>query len=214
MPRIVRATHIALAALLSTAALGLIVGTATAGRLSVSNQNFRATWTSLEFETASRLGRVLCPTTFEGSFHNGTIVKTLGNLVGYITRAAMGGPETCIGGETTILTETLPWHITYNGFNGTLPTITGTKFNLIRVAFVVHIASANTTCLAASTAERPMRGTVNINGSGEALTLTPERSAQIPLTGGICALTRGVMLEDPGTVTVLGSASVITVTLI
>ena len=207
--------HTALTALLATAALGLIITTATAGRLSFSNQNFRAVWTSLQFETQSRIGRVLCPVTFEGSFHNRSIVKRLGDLVGYITRAIVQGEAPpCIGGTATVLTETLPWHITYNGFDGTLPTISGTRFNLIRVAFSIFIGSGGATCLAASTAERPLRGTVNINGSGQALTLTPERNAPIPLTGGICALTRGVLLEDPGTVTQLGNNNVITVTLI
>ena len=207
-----RHTRTALTALLATAALGLIVTTATAGRLSFSNQNFRAVWTSLEFETSSRNGKMLCPITIEGSFHNRSIAKRLGDLVGYITRATVTNP--CNGGSATVLTETLPWHIIYNGFEGTLPNISGTRFNLIGVSFRIFVGESGLECLAASTSERPMRGTVNINAAHEALTLTPDRTAQIPLTGGICSLTRGIILENRGTVSVLGNNNSITITLI
>ena len=201
--------------LLATAALGMIVTTASAGRFSISNQNFRITWTSLQFETQSHLGRVLCPTTIEGSFHYRTIVKTVGALIGYITRAIVQGESPpCQGGTATVLTETLPWHVTYGGFNGTLPSISGIRLNVIGLHFLWRVEAAGVTCLMTSTAENPMRGTLNINGSGQALTFTPDRSAPMPLVGGICALTRGILLEDPGTVTLLGNNNVISVTLI
>ena len=208
-------TRLALTAMLAVVALGAMVATASAGRLSISNQNFRVTWTSLQFETQSRLGRVLCPTTIEGSFHYRTIVKTVGALIGYITRAIVQGENPpCQGGTATVLTETLPWHITYGGFDGTLPSISGIRMNLIGGSFSVFVESAGVICLARSTTANPMKGRVNINASGQALTLTPDRNAPIPLTGGICALTRGILLEDVGTVTLLGNSSIITVTLI
>jgi len=208
-------SRFALAALITTAALGAMVASSSARNLSISNQNFRITWSSLEFETTSGAGRVLCAVTLEGSFHSRTIVKTVGSLIGYITRAVVNSPESCIGGEATILTATLPWHITYGGFNGSLPTITGVRLNLIGTAFQVHI-EGSLTCLAVSTTANPARGTVVLGAGGRVESLISDRTALLPLTGGggLCGLTRGRLLENPGTVTLLGTTTPITVTLI
>src|SRR5438270_3751470 len=102
----------------ATVLLGALVGTASAARLSNSSTTFRATWTSAEF--SGGFGTPRCSLTLEGSLHSATIVKTRGSLVGYITRASVGP---CVNGSATVLTATLPWHVQYDSFTGTLPSI-------------------------------------------------------------------------------------------
>lgn len=68
----------------------------------------------------------------EGTFHYRTIVKVERSLIGYVTRAIFGRPCTGFGemweyngteGSLTSNVNSLPWHFTYDGFNGTLPNI-------------------------------------------------------------------------------------------
>jgi hypothetical protein len=107
-----------LAAILASALLlAAAASSATARSLSVSNQNIRVTWSSLEFVSGVTLR---CRVTLEGSLHSRTITKRLGTLIGAITRATFD-ERNCTNGTLRPRTETLPWHITYEGFTGTLP---------------------------------------------------------------------------------------------
>lgn len=139
----VRLTLVALAASVAFAAA---VGTASAGRFSTSNQFIRATWSSLEFTVASVVVR--CPVTLEGSFHSRTIVKVTRALIGAITRATVNqtacreGKVYANNGIETIPTigvteNTLPWHLTYESFAGTLPSITRVTLLLARFRWTV-----------------------------------------------------------------------------
>jgi hypothetical protein len=116
-------TKLLLAAMTATALMALAVGSASAGRLSVDEQNFRITWTSLEFVNASLGVRILCPTTLEGSFHSRTIVKVARSLIGYVTSAGFN-ESACRNGSMTVDRTSLPWHVSYETFSGTLPNIT------------------------------------------------------------------------------------------
>lgn len=119
-----------LAVAASAVLMATAVGSASAGRLSLSTRTFRVTWTSLEFSESSFGISIRCPVTFEGSFHSSTIAKVSGSLIGYITRAPLAS-SACTGGSgegAAFGNESLPWHIRYNGFAGTLPNIT--KVNL------------------------------------------------------------------------------------
>jgi len=110
-----RSTLVGLAAAVLMAAC---VGSATAGRLSLSHGSLvRATWAALRFQLLGITGAE-CPVTLEASYHSTTSAKVVGTLSGYMTRALLGR---CITGSATILSETLPWHIQYGGFNETLP---------------------------------------------------------------------------------------------
>ena len=73
-----RHTKPILTTLTATLTLALAVTSATANRLSVSNRNFRVTWTSLRLTNNVNANTMLCPVTLEGSFHSSTIVKTAG----------------------------------------------------------------------------------------------------------------------------------------
>lgn len=210
-----RYSKLLLASLAATAILAMAVGNASANHISLTNRNIRVTWTSLRLSNTVNSNVVLCPVTLEGSFHETSIVKTVGALVGYITRASVSNP--CTGGTATIHQESLPWHITYEGFVGTLPEIEKIKLLLIGIFF--EIREASNTCSARTELEHPAIGFVNINRTTKvAESLTPEPNTRIPLTNGaggiFCGLASGIFGEPSQTLTVLGSTTRITVTLI
>lgn len=112
------------AALVATASLASAIADASASRLSVTSELFRVTYSEMSFTTEEGSSSTRCPVTLEGSFHSKTMTKTSALLVGYITRASAG---TCTSGSITWLGETLPWHVRYESFRGTLPAITEAK---------------------------------------------------------------------------------------
>jgi len=128
-----------LATLAATIALSTLVSTASAGRLSISEQNIRAVWSALEFEASGITIR--CSITVEGTFHYRSIIKVERSLIGYVTRGIVRRP--CTGGTSWAYngTETnevlggtfansLPWHNTYEGFSGTLPSIQSVSMSI------------------------------------------------------------------------------------
>jgi hypothetical protein len=187
----------------ATVVMSLLVGAASAGRLSTSSQTGRATFSAVSFRGG--FGTTVCSVTLEGSFHTRTIVKTAGSLVGYITRAASGG---CSQGSATILTETLPWHMRYSSFTGTLPNISGIIFRIISLSFQIREPVFGITCLARSTEAAPTIATYNREAGG-ALT-TAITSSRVPTNCG----TEGELSGTSNSFTVLGSATRITITLI
>lgn len=153
-----RTCKLLIAAISAAALLGMLATTATAGRLEMSAQRWKATFAS--WEIVGVFGTSRCALTLEGSLHSRTMSKVAGSLIGYITRAGSGG---CSAFSTTVLTETLPWHVRYLGFTGTLPTI-GTLSEGI-VGFAIRIREpGGITCLFRSTETEPARGTYNIAG--------------------------------------------------
>lgn len=136
--------RLAIAAVASTVVMALVVSSAPARSFSISNQQIRAVWSPMIFRDP--LGGVVeCPVTLEGSLHSRTIAKVSYSLIGYITTARVGVPTDCVGGEATILNESLPWHVRYFGFDGTLPDITRIRILLSGGAF--RIRNPNGTCL-------------------------------------------------------------------
>jgi hypothetical protein len=210
---------------LTTAALAatlmMLVATAatSANRLSVSNRNIRTVWTALEFrEPAGFFGTVKCPVTLEGSFHYWTIAKREKALIGHISRASLNGAS-CTGGHATVLTESLPWHGTYQGFTGTLPDINEFKLLLTGVKFKIESALAGN-CLATATVEHPVLGKANVSKAFTpplVTTFTLESAQQIPLVGApTCNGANGVFSNGAadGEVTLLGNTTKIKITLI
>lgn len=120
-----RPTKALLACLTVALALLASVTTASANSISYSSRTFRTTFTPLRIGDTGPFmerGAVSCNVTLEGSYHSSTIHKVSEALVGYITRASMASP--CTGGTASFLSETLPWHLEYESFAGTLPNIT------------------------------------------------------------------------------------------
>lgn len=191
----------------ATVIFGALVGTASANRLSVSNQNIRATWTSLELINSSAGVDVRCPVTLEGSLHSATISKVAGALIGYINRATTG---TCTGGAATVLQETLPWHNTYQGFTGTLPNITTINTTVVRPGFKVTASffGIPVTCT---------YRTSNVSGiynreAGGALTSVRVEGRELAAEGSGCS--PGTLQGTSTTLTQAGTTTRITVTLI
>lgn len=199
-------THLLLAAAVAAVAalmLSAAVGTASANRLSISNRNLRSTWSSVTFEP----GEVRCAITLEGSFHSSTFNKVRGALVGHISRAIVKN-ETCTNGHVTILQERLPWHVRYHGFEGTLPSFSHLEYDLVGASAAVNISLFGITCLTTSTATNPIEWLWTIIPPSITLVW------RIPLTGPCAALGETTGSAQGGRLTLLGTATAITVRLI
>ncbi len=167
-----------LVGLTATIVMAYAVSSASANRIETSSQNFRASWSNLVFNDAARV-RVECPVTLEGSFHSRTLSKVSGQLIGFINHATVG---TCTGGTARADTETLPWHIQYNSFEGTLPNITGITLTLTNSKF--EITANNIHCIARNEQRAPAFGTVLVEASGGVTGLRALETRTIPLEGG------------------------------
>ena len=134
-----RPTKTLMACVIVAAALLASVTTTFANRISVTSRTFRSVWTPFTIRDREALGTertVRCNLTLEGSFHSGTIAKVAGSLVGYINRASLGSP--CTGGTASVLRESLPWHLEYSSFVGTLPSISELRYGLSGFALDVN----------------------------------------------------------------------------
>lgn len=193
---------IALAALGATLALAVAVGSASANRLSYSETRFRIIWTSLTFSESGGNFPISCPVTLEGSFHSATMAKVTEALVASITRAVVNNVG-CTEGQATILAESLPWHVTFQGFTGRLPNILSVRHYLIGAAFQIE-PGLGIICLARSSAMFPAAGDASREAGGAITSLTPDASLAIPVTGTACP-TAGIF-SGSGEVFVLGSS--------
>jgi len=209
MPRHTKLTLTALAAALTMAA---VVSTAHANHLSMTNTAFRNVWASLRFFGEGGIaGESRCPVTLEGTFHSATIVKSIGALVGYVTRATSGSGAACAHGSSTILQETLPWHVTYEGFSGTLPRITRVRYLLRGMSFKAEPGFG--TCKYGHPEENAAAET-NVGASGEANSLTVDSNIRLRGFGEFGCPPEGGFEGTTSSLTVLGTTTRITVRLI
>lgn len=192
---------VALAALAAALTLAVAVESASANRLSYSSQAFKIIWTSLTFSESGGNFPISCPVTLEGSFHSRTMAKVRDALVAFISRAVVNNPA-CTEGQATILSASLPWHVTYQGFSGSLPSMTGVRHYLIGAAFQVE-PGLGISCLARSTTTSPAAGDATREAGGSITSLTPDSSLPIPVTGTACP-SAGIF-SGSGEVFVLGS---------
>ena len=193
-----------LTGLLATIAMTFAVSSASASRLSISNRNIRVVWTSLDLISGTST-LIQCPVTLEGSFHSATLRKTQGALIGFISRASVRSASCTGGGGATILTETLPWHITYDSFTGSLPRPTSVVLLLAETPFNVSLFGVN--CLFGEDGTTRARGATNIEPNGLVTGLTPDPTTELPLlVGGFLCPEEG-RFGDIGRVTLLGSST-------
>ena len=201
-----RLCKLLLAAASAIVCFGAFVGIASARTFLTSSQTFRATYR--EVEIAGVFGVTVCPLTTEGSFHSRSTVKSVGSLIGYITRATLGA---CASGSATIQQLTLPWHIRYLAFTGTLPNIISIKANIIDVGARVR-EPGGIACLSRSSAAQPITATFTrtlANGEIRSADLAGTIS-----TGPECGGAAATLSAFSTSATVLNAATRITVTLI
>jgi hypothetical protein len=203
-----------LGGLIASLLLGLAVSSASANRFSVSNTKFRVTWASLSLTDLS-LVTVRCPVTLEGSLHSATIRKVAGALIGAVTRGIVKG-ESCTGGKATILQESLPWHVTYEGFVGTLPAIEAIILLLRRYALRAEALGVGAACLYKDRgrAEENLAGLLEINAAGRIGRFIPLANRYAGLFSGGFACPQRAFIEGEAEVFLLGNTTRITVTLI
>jgi hypothetical protein len=149
-----------LGGLLAATLLATLASPAVAARLSISTREWVATWR--EVRLTGGFGSTTCSLTLEGELHSKTIAKTRSSLIGYIIGAATGG---CGAFPATVLRETLPWHIQYESFTGTLPNITTAVMKIIGFAFRIR-ESFGIECLFRSTEARPLVDALRREASG------------------------------------------------
>lgn len=149
---------------LVTVLLWACATTAGANRLAFRNEyntnSWRAVWR--EMRLTGGFGTISCPLTLEGSLHSQTVTKTPSSLIGYVTAARNG---TCATLSGTVLTERLPWHLQYESFTGTLPSISSVKFKIIGFEFQIR-EGLGIACLYRSTEAAPLLETLNREGGG------------------------------------------------
>lgn len=184
----------------ATVLLGALVSTASAARLASSSQTLRATFAAVRF--AGGFGTTECALTLEGSLHSRTITKTEGSLIGLITRAPLGA---CSRGSATVLTASLPWHVTYTSFGGTLPSINAINTNVTGAQFQIREPVFGVTCLASGGT-----ATGRYNREAGGVLTSAEIGGSSPTNCGIT----GTLSGTSNSLTVLGAATRITVTLI
>jgi hypothetical protein len=208
-------SKLALTALAAALVLGALVSDAGARRFEVSNQHFRAVFAELK-TIGSVFGiEIACAVTLEGSVHSRTISKVSGQLIGYITRAIVTHP--CTEGEMFVLNgfepiedlavadQTLPWHVRFNSFAGTLPNISRLNVQVIR--YSILISTPLEECLYQSDVTRPAFMEFEIIG-GHLERLRHDETRTIPLLmtlGGLCEPT--VRLAHDAPVKLQGSAT-------
>lgn len=211
-------SRIALCALTTTLVLAAAVSGAGARRIELSNQRFRIIWNPLQFSNTGIGFSTGCPVTLEGSFHSKTLSKVSGNLVGYVTRTYIQHPSCSprfvnfLSGAPEAEPSTLPWHVRYDSFSGTLPSITQLDFQIIN--FEVDIELNGTTCLFGSTPARPFFLLVTI-GAGGILEKAIPTNAMIPRNGSNALLCpTEIEISGRGNITLLGNENAITVRLV
>jgi hypothetical protein len=200
-----------LTAIMATALFATAVGNASARNLSISNQNIRAVFNPI-ISFPDPENRLSCPVTLEGSFHTRTITKTINSLVGYITRANIqedrcAGSGILAGARIRWDTATLPWHVRYAGFTGTLP-------NIARI--ILNLAMSMTLYNIPFVGECRYGGTARYFFVPATNELEADRTTGIPRTGGsggaFCPATK--FFEGRTRVTLLGTTTPVSVTLI
>jgi hypothetical protein len=207
--------------LIAATALATAVATASANNLSVTNQNIRATWSALEFSGGGV--SVRCAVTLEGRFHEVTIRKVRGSLIGAITRAIVrhpctggtmwahsGEPNEVLGGT---FASTLPWHLTYEGFEGRLPAISSIIVLLTRATFTIRATLFGITLLCdyLTSETRNMRGRITVGAGGDTSTIAASTDSISSTSGGACP---SIAFAGTGNVMLLGNTTHISVRLI
>lgn len=166
-------------------------GTVSANKLSFNGRFFLIRWENGTFKLreAGTESTAECRVTLEGVLHSNTIPKVASVLIGYIDGATMNPCSTNIAG---FLTNTLPWHVHYEGFTGTLPNIDLLKIEITDAS----IWYGPRRCLAVASAANPLKMTIG-RGAEEKLVAAQLVETAIPF--GVECLGRRLVPVATGT---------------
>ena len=176
--------------LIAALLLSVGAGGAAARSFEVSEQRVTGTSRGMVFESSS--GNVTCDVTRVITLHRRTFAKVANTLIGYVTDVRA---TNCTERSTGALTETLPWHVTYGGFSGTLPRITEMRLNVLNVTFLFTIFGVS--CLFAGTGEGRLAVSA---GSASTLRLNEAVAFNLAAGGFFCPRTyrmRGTLNLSP-----------------
>lgn len=190
-----RRSKLILASLLTTLCLAVVVSDASAHRFEIHEQNFFMTWPAAEqlrFINNEYIA-IECEVLLGGIFHSRIFSKVSGSLIGEI-HVTQKEPCTTRPGERfglmwildqverqegVELPESLPWHIRYDSFTGTLPAIVTMKWQLIGASFLLQ-GVFGIRCLFKSTAERPLFLIAELKANGEIERVRVDETKPIP----------------------------------
>jgi len=197
-------------AIVTTAVLSMAVATASAGKLRFTGSTFR--WVTNSSGMTFGALAVSCPVTLEGSFHSSSFIKREQLLLGYVTRGILPGAS-CTGGSATVLTETLPWHVTYERFTGTLPAITEIALQVHGAAF--NISAMQITCLYQSTEAKPWSVKLEREtGIGTIMRVLYQALPKIPRKSGSILCAESSEISGTASMTLLESLTSVILSLI
>jgi hypothetical protein len=91
------------------------------------------TFPALTFNSPEFEAPIVCEISKSITIHR-TIAKVNGTLFGMVTSVSV---RNCRGGQVRVLAETLPWHMSYVSFSGTLPNISTIRLQLNGVAYLI-----------------------------------------------------------------------------
>ncbi len=202
--------NVVLGALAAALAIGVLGSTASARRLEFSSQSFRVAFPIAGEPTQPEF--VSCPFTLEGSFHSRTLSKVSSGLIGYITRAAVA-EASCRNGRGRFLPETLPWHVRYESFAGTLPNITSIRGQIIGLSDRLEYERlGGIICLYRTEAAHPSKFILTREAGGAISQYRFDETVLIPPTTGFPCTE--AFLSGAEQFTVQGSTTRITVRLV
>lgn len=186
-----------LATSIATLIFAVGVGNASANNLSTNATRWRVVWSPLTMSFTSG-STVRCNVTMDRSFHSSTMRKIVGALIGGVTGATF---SSCL--SNTVLTATLPWHIRYRGFTGTLPNITGVRQEIVGMG-IRFVVGGSVPCLLTSTVENPWVETVYVSGT-RVIGIGADPTAVLPLEGFFCPWGGEATFSGTGTVSRAGT---------
>lgn len=165
--------RLVLMALIASVALAFGSGSAAASRRLEVNMNFLQLLAAALVFTAPEIEVPITCEVLREIRLNRQIEKRVGAEMGAIVAAFT--LRACTGGSLTFLG--LPWPIQYDGFNGTLPRITGIRIRVVNMAVLIVAAGGLARCLYRGT----LGMTLNVNERSEISSSTASEASMVPL---------------------------------
>lgn len=194
------------AAIILVAMASFAVG-GSARNLSISEQRYDMRWTAIEL--ISGLARIKCNVKLTGSFHYRTFAKVNQSLIGYINSTRI---ETCTEGSIAVPGTSLPWHVQYSSFTGTLPTIQTLRSRI--VGAVIRVTERGGAACEYTTETGHPLVTILTREAGRIITEVRPSAADVIPGVLICAAVSLRWEEKRGEFTKQGTAEAILLTLI